>query len=383
MFQFNIKLENYNELCNYKKNSLNSKCKEIFDLGYRLMYPNLTNVSDENSLILSRLDEVTRNTPQISDLNRSITQLLGITSNSSKKGEFVEGIVEEYIIDKYSESSYEVKRSEGHCGDGWLTLPNSSKVIVEVKAYSKTVNECEVEKLRYDMKYNKINYGIMVSLGSKIQNSKLIDLELFNSNGENYYIVKLGPINNNKDILEIGFDLITKITNINSKNNGVIILEDCLLNKLNILLEKINHNQNLKDSYNNMVLDIYQKMDGFNQDMTLLFLEQKTILNQIVSEVNNNSIHNYEIHNDLDKISKYKDYKIYMNLLKVIDILNKKKVGYEIVKDKLKGNKIEMRISQEKLTILLLEMNLSLIITSKSVDLKSNKKNLELLNSFI
>lgn len=384
MFGFNINLKDYNELLNYKKVGLEKKCREIFNVGYKLMYPNLNNISEENGLILSRLDELTRNSPQISDLNKSITQLLGITSNSSKKGEFVEGIVEEYIKEKYSSNSYEVKRSEGHCGDGWLTLDNSSKVMVEVKAYSKTVNECEVEKLRYDMKYNKINFGIMVSLGSRIQNSKLVDLEMFSNEGNNYYIVKLGPVGNNKYLLDIGFDLISKITNIKDVNGNVIILEDCLLNKLNILLEKINQNNNLRDSYNNMMMDVYQKMDSFNQEMTLLFLEQKTIINQIIVEINNNSIHNYELSkNDMDKFDKYSKYKIYNNLLKVLDIIKNKDLKYSLEKDKIKSKKMDIKIGQDKLTISLIEMNLNIILTSKGNDTSSNKRNLELLNSLI
>lgn len=384
MFQFKGKLEDYPELGDIKKTQLSKKVKDIFDLGYKLMYPDISKITTQERVIFSQLEQITSNQPQISDLNKSITQLLGITSNSSKKGEMVEGIVEDYIKLKYSEDSYEVKRSEGHCGDGWLTLPNKSKAIVEVKAYSKTVNETEVEKLRYDMKYNQIPYAIMVSLGTKIQNARLIDLEIFNDNGKTFYIIKIGPIFESQDVLEIGFDLLEKISCLDKQEFNKVILEDNLLMKTNLLLEKINKNQQLKDSYRSMTFDIYQKMDGFNQEMSLLFLEQDQLIKQIISEIESNSIHSYILPEDgLVEIEKYKDNKIYLNLVKLIEMINSHKLEYKIVKDKLLSNKVEVKITQEKLGISLVGMNLSISITSKNGDVLSNKNNFELLDKLL
>ena len=336
MIKYDINLDKYIELKNYKKACLNKKIEDIFDIGYNLMFPKVSEISSDNSLIMSKLEEIKKSTPQIFDLNRSITQLIGITSNSSKKGEFVENIVESYINKKYSSSKYDVKRNEAHCGDGWLSFDNNKKIIVEVKSYSKTVNETEVNKLRYDMKYNKINYGILISLGSKIQNSKLIDLEIFNNDNSKCYIIKIGPINNNKDILDIGFDFIEKITNLYSNDNNKLILKDNLLNKMTALLNKINQNQNLKNNYNSLTVDIYRKMDNFNQEMTLLFLEQKNLINEIISEINNNTINNIEIEQcDLDMFLKYEKYKIYANLVKIINIIKEKKITFNLEKIKL------------------------------------------------
>lgn len=384
MFQYNIKLENYPELKKIKKSELKKKLDNIIKLGYNLMYPNTDNMSTSDKIIYNSLEELKSHQPEISSLNKSITQLLGITNNSSKKGELVEGIVEKYIKCKYSESSYTVKRSEAHCGDGWLNLNSGNKAIVEVKAYSKTVGEQEVEKLRYDMKYNQITFGIMVSLGTRIQNSKLIDLEMFSNNDKIYYIVKMGPIFESNDILEIGFDLLEKLSSINSINVGKVILEDNLLLKTNLLLEKISSNQRLKDSYRVMMFDIYQRLDNFNSEMSLLFMEQEYLIKNIVKEIESNSIHKYDILDDsLKCVECYKESKIYLNLLRLIDILERKKVKYEIKKNRIISKIMEVKICNEKLSLSLLDLNVSLSITSKSVDSIKNKKNWELLNSLL
>lgn len=384
MFQLNINLNEFSELIKLKKTEVKSKINDILKLGYDLMYPDTSKLSIQDKLIYSSLEELKSNQPQISDLNKSITQLLGITNNSSRKGEIVESFVEEYLKKKYSESSYVVKRSEGHCGDGWLSFSNKRKVIVEVKAYSKTVGIHEVEKLRNDMKYNQINLGIMVSLGTKIQNSKLIDLEIFSNNNKIYYIVKIGPVFESNDILDIGFDLLEKISNLDNNNFGKIILEDNLLLKTNLLLEKISSNQKLKASYHSMTFDIYHKMDSFNNEMSLLFLEQEQLVRQLLKEIEDNSMHNYNISEDgLKSIEKYKDYKCYLNLVKMLDVIKRNKLSYEIKKDKILTEKMDIKISQEKLTITLLNLNINLGITSKNNDIINNKKNMELIEKLL
>lgn len=384
MYQFNVDLNLYPELLDINKKKLHSKINTILKTGYELLYPKIENINDENKLILSKLDNIERNTPSILELNKSITQLIGISSNSSKKGELVESMIEEYVIKKYSSNKYQVKRSEPHCGDGWLLLPNNQTAIVEVKSYSKTVSNVEVEKLKYDMKYNDINLGIMVSLGTGIQNSNLIDLEMFSYNNKNFYIIKIGPLINEINILDLGFNLLEKVSNICQDNNKMIILEDNLLNKTKLLLEKINKNIKLREKYQNMTMEIYQKMDSFNQEMTLLFLEQEQLLKQIITEINDNSIYHLKItSSNIEELEKFNNYKIYNQLLKVMDLLKNKKIIFEINKDKIKSNKFELKITQEKLNIKLTNMNLSILLTSKNSDIKSNKMNFELLDKLL
>lgn len=379
MISLKLNTDEFPELQKIKKTELKNKIIDIFQLGYNLMYPEM---NSENNLILSKLNQLTSNTPQISDLNRSITQLLGLTNNSSKKGEMVEGIVEEYLKKKYSEKSYIVKRSEPHCGDGWLNLPNKTTVMVEVKAYSKVVNETEVEKLRYDMKYNNIKLGLMVSLGTKIQNSNTIDLELFNYNNKTFYIVKLGPIFNNLDLLETGLNLVEKLSNLEINNSKKIILENNLLEKTSLLLEKINQNNKLRESFNEMSLEIYQKMDNFSKNMTLLFLEEEQLLKQIITEINENSIQEIKIENKNLNLEKFSKYKIYPELLKLINLINNR-IEFNIKKDKLLSPKLEIKITQEKLGLNFIDLNLNISLTCKNSDIKKNKENYKLIDKII
>lgn len=384
MYQFKVNLNKYPELKKLKKVEVKNTIETIIDIGYKMMYPDLSKVNSDENLIISKLEKLEKNTPTISELNKSITQLLGVTNNSSRKGELVEGIVEEYLISKYSSNSYQVKRSEPHCGDGWLTLPNKKKVMVEVKAYSKTVGEQEVKKLRNDMKYNQINLSVMISLGTKIQNSKMVDLEVFTFNNKPYYIIKLGPISNNKEILDIGFCLIENISNIISNNLKKVIMEDNLLEKTSLLLEKINFNHQLRQNYQNMSMEIYQKMDNFNQDMLKIFIEQENLIREIVKEISENSIHQINLTEKTNKkISDFENYKIYPNLIKVVEFLDNINIEWSIDKGKIISKKLEIKISQEKLTIILLNQKINLVITSKSSDVKSNQLNLKLINQLL
>jgi len=384
MFQFKVDLEKYSELKSIKKTVLREKIEEIFDIGYKILHPKLNNIEPESNIIISKLEKLEKNTPNISELNKSITQLLGITNNSSRKGELVEGIVEEYLKSKYGKNSYNVKRSEAHCGDGWLTLPNKKKVIVEVKAYSKTVGEQEVDKLRYDMKYNQMNLGIMVSLGTKIQNSRIIDLEMFTNSNQPYYLIKLGPVGNNNELLEVAFNLVENLSNIITNKLGQVVIEEDLVNKTSLLMEKINFNQQLMKNYHSLSTDIYQKMEGFGQEMLKLFIEQELLIKSIVKEINNNSVNNINlVENDIVKLDKYRKNKIYSNLLKLVDFINSKKISWSLVKDKIITKKMEVKISQEKLTINLLSLKISLVLTSKSCDVKSNKSNIKLLEQLL
>lgn len=384
MFQFKVDLEKYTELKNLKKTVLKKKVDEIFNIGYKLLYPKLNNIKPDNNLIISKLEKLEKNTPNISELNKSITQLLGVTNNSSRKGELVEGIVEEYLKVKYSSNSYQVKRSEPHCGDGWLTLPNKKRVIVEVKAYSKTVGEQEVEKLRYDMKYNQINLGVMVSLGTKIQNSRIIDLEIFTSSNKPYYLIKLGPVGNNNELLEVAFNLVENLSNIITNNLRKVIIEDDLVNKTSLLMEKINFNQQLRQNYNSLSMDIYQKLESFGGEMLKLFMEQEILIKSIIKEINDSSVNQINLEdNDIKRLDKYKANKIYPNLLKLVDFINSKKIVWNLLKDKIISKNLEVKISQEKLTISLTSLKISLILTCKACDVKTNKSNLKLLEQLL
>ena len=35
-------------------------------------------------------------------------------------------------------------------------------MIIEVKNYNKTIDQCEIDKLKFDMKFNKISYAIFI-----------------------------------------------------------------------------------------------------------------------------------------------------------------------------------------------------------------------------
>ena len=372
MYQLDIDLKKYPELKKQKKSELDKSVKKIFDLGYKMKYPKI----EKNREIVSNI----RDGIQIDELNRSITQLLGVTSNSSKKGELVEGIVEEYVKARYGEKSYEVKRSEGHCGDGWLKLSNGIKCVVEVKAYLTTVNAKELEKLKYDMDYNDMRYGIMVSLGSNIQGSKLLDLETYERKGVKNYVIKLSHVSENYDMLDMGFNLLEKISEIDNSKKSVYYLEDKLREKIEILGDKINRSKKIREMYSNMSKEIGDRMSEFYVELTNMYLEQENILREISSEISSNSVKKLLIDdNELKKVEKFNSYKIYVNLIKVVDMLVRLGVGYKIDGNKMLSEKFEMKIGKEKLSINLFDIDVVIKLDVK----KENKNNLELLEKLL
>lgn len=381
MYKLEINLKDYPELLKQKKSCLNKSVKDIFNNGYNVLYPKLD--SNEN-LILSKLNTIENNSPHINELNKSISQLLGITSNSSRKGELGEQIVEKYINKKYGTSNYVVKRSEDHCGDGWLNL-NNKNIIVEVKAYSSTVNIKEVDKLKYDMEYNNINIGIMLSLGSDIQGSKLVDLEVFNIKNKKCYIIKVSHISQNYDLLDIGFNIMENINKLEiDKKNSVVLLEENLLEKITILHEKIKKTTKLRELFQSMTLEINSKMDLFYSELTNLYLEQEYCVKQICNEINKNSINKLEINkNNIIELEKFRKYKIYNNLLKIIDLLNRLKIKYSISDCKIFLDKGVIKILKDKLQINIENPLITLYITSKTNSTKSNKENMKLLEKLL
>ena len=381
MYKLEIDLKKYPELSKHKKSSLDKTVKEIFDKGYNLLYP----IMDTNeNLILSKLNTIENNSPHINELNKSISQLLGITSNSSRKGELGEQIVEQYINKKYGKSNYIVKRSEDHCGDGWLNV-NNNNIIVEVKAYSSTVNIKEIDKLKYDMEYNNINIGIMISIGSDIQGSKLVDLEVFNIKNKKCYIIKVSHISENYDLLDIGFNIMENINKLEiDKKNSVILLEENLLEKITVLHDKIKKTTKLRELFQNMSLEINSKMDLFYSELTNLYLEQEYCVKQICNEINKNSINKLEINsNNIIELEKFKIYKIYNNLLKKIYLLNRLKIKFKITDNKIFLENCIIKILKDKLQINIQNPLITLYIISKTNNGNSNKENFKLMEKLL
>ena len=114
--------------------------------------------------------------------------LLGIKNNSSKKGELAENFLENYFKNNYIDIVYENKAQLPHSGDAWLLLSNGVIIMIESKNYTSSVPLDELKKMEYDMKFNKIKFGMFISWQSNLNNYKPIDFYTFTYNNETYII---------------------------------------------------------------------------------------------------------------------------------------------------------------------------------------------------
>lgn len=168
-------------------------------------YTFLKNVSEKDSLVLSSvIDEIfnlgyhhyikslTANaTLAISNTNLKVeSETNNITDNkTTSKGQLGENVVYDILVEKFSDYQIENMSKIPHSGDIQVELGSKNKIIVEVKNYNKTIDQEQIDKLKFDMKYSNIYYSIFISLNSGIVGRKRFELETFYFNKQNYIIL--------------------------------------------------------------------------------------------------------------------------------------------------------------------------------------------------
>ena len=65
-------------------------------------------------------------TEKLVSLENSLSKLIGLSSNSNKKGNFAENMLEEAFSQRYGDITFERKSGTAHSGDAWLYLNNSN-----------------------------------------------------------------------------------------------------------------------------------------------------------------------------------------------------------------------------------------------------------------
>lgn len=210
---------------------------------------------------------------------------------SSVKGQIGENVVYDILVEKFPDFTIENTSKVGHSGDIQILLPNYNKVIVEVKNYNKTIDTIELEKLKYDMKFNKCNYAIFVSLNSGIVGKKRFQLETFHYDRENYYILYVpyaflkGIPNKKSVIVHNSVD--------DSLNNLTIKLEFCIciISNLSTVLKDHNHN------YNKHIEQIINEVNDIYNDFLLVKQSYIKMEENIKKALDNNmqNIKDYEI----------------------------------------------------------------------------------------
>lgn len=402
LIEFTLKLDEkeYPMLNNFKKKELDKYLLKIFKTGYQIHFPSNDKIEQqlEHNELLERIETIKEelkdqiNNSEIGDkinsLESSLTKLIGLSSNSCKKGNFGENVLEEIFSKRYGDIQFDRKSQVAHSGDAWLYLPDGKLIMLESKNYSTTVNKDEINKLQSDMINHHIKWGILASFNSSIQGMRELDLHTFNHNNETYFIIMISNLSADIHKLDLGLQIIRKlILTINDLPQFPWIIKDISqsLNELNQIVQK---NYFLRDSYYNMERDVQKSLSNYHiilRDYQYdIEIKIKEIISKITETMNTsieNNNNNYQLIMD-----KYHDKKILPIIVRLVDIIQNKKwiinydnetsdwiiqsKGIEMGKVKIQTKKAIINIPSNDLTI-----NLHL---GKD---KENKQNFEIIKS--
>jgi len=245
-----------------KINQLEFLIGEIFELGYFQYMKNLIKTDLQSSIINPNLN-------QINPIN-SITE----SKYSNAKGNLGENIVIDILIDKFSNCVVENMTKIPHSGDIQMTLSSGIKLIVEVKNYNKTIDQEQIDKLKFDMKFNNIRGALFVSLNSGIVGKKKFELEFFKNNIDDCFILYL-PYSMHR-IIPDKKNIITHNSIEDSISNLSIKLEFgiCIIQNI---ISKTNSNSILLS--NKLFSDI--ELDYMTSQFDSLYSEFKNVKNSI------------------------------------------------------------------------------------------------------
>lgn len=392
MLDFKIDTNKYPLLNNFKKKDLDVILNKIFNTGYYIHFPSNDNIIKQvemkevtnkiEEIKLDLIQEINKSdiTSKLTLLENSLSKLIGISNNSYKKGDFGENMIQEIFTQRYGDILFEKKNHIPHSGDAWLYLPNNMKIILEIKNYTNTVNKDEITKLEYDMKYNNINWGIMVSFNSNIMGMRELDFHTFVHNNTIYSVIMISNLSNDIHKLDLGVTIVRKL--ITNYNNYAIIKNDIndSLDNLNQIAKK---NYLLRDNYYNMEKEIMKNLSSYHVIMRDYMYDMEKIVQELINKIQNNNINiiNNSNNDVVNKyiINKYNDRKVIPLLVRLVDLADKKKwilqdSDNDIINILNVGN---IKIQQKKL---IFSTNNDISITLNLGKEQENLENLEYIN---
>ena len=279
--------------------------EEIFSLGYNAYLRNY--IKNENILIESN----------------SITE-----NKTSSKGILGESIVYDILINKFSDYQIENTSKIAHSGDIQVILPSKNKIIVEVKNYNKTIDQDQIEKIKFDMKFSSIYYAIFISLNSGIVGKKKFEIEIFYYNKQNYYIIYLPfamhKISPSKKNIIFHNNLEDSVLNLTLKLEYSI----CIISSI---AEKF-CKSNIEHNYNNNNLDeILNELNKYYDEYKIIKNSAIKMEENIKKILDNHliTIKDYE-NNIKNNINKLINKKIINNINKKINIEEYNKTVWNI-----------------------------------------------------
>lgn len=323
-FSCTITKKKFPELFSMKKRDRDKKIFKMMELGYSCYFKE---PSEYQENIPEHLYSIAHNKEMMEMLNK----LTGICNNSSKKGEFAENVIADYIKGHYLDCQYIDQSQKPHCGDGWL-VTNNTKIMIESKNYQTNISIDELDKMKRDMKENKINYGIFVSLQSDLIGFKTLDFHTFKDKDNNeYFIFIIGRLIKNINLLDVAIKFINSLnqkTLINfDKNESFNSIKD----DISSLNELIIANDNYAKQVINARLEINKILTNIEKEILNYTIKSNKIIDNIIQTLNSNV--EEPIQNNISVIfSKYGNHKLFDVVQKIISNLEIKNLTLELAK---------------------------------------------------
>lgn len=403
LFEVALQLDDkeYPILSTLKKKDLEKILVKIFKTGYMIHFPSndmvdmqveynevlerINSMKDELKLMISN-SEVSN---KINSLECSLSKLIGLSSNSFKKGNFGENVLEELFSQRYGDITFERKSGASHSGDAWLHLPDNKIIMLESKNYATTINKDEVAKLRADMITHHIRWGIMASFNSMIQGMKELDFYTFTHNNETYSVIMIGNLSSDMHKLDLALQISRKlISHLDNIDNFPWIVEDIgtTLMELNEIVQK---NYVLRDNYYNMEKGIQQLLSTYHVTLRDYQYELEKKINSItdkIQETMKESIKEKKIISYDEMLQKYEDKKIFPIVVRFVDLAKDKKwsISYDedasdwiINRKDMEVGRVKFQLKKATITIPSNDLTLNLHLGKE----KENKQNLDIIKS--
>ena len=319
-----------------KKKDMNEYLLKIFKTGYTIHFPSNNTIEQQieikqleetiNNVKSEIIDEINSNNinDKINSLESTLNRLIGISSNSCKKGEFGELLLEEIISQRYGDIVYDKKSHTPHSGDAWLYFPDGKKIILEIKNYNYTVNKDEITKLQSDMITCNIKWGLFVSLNSNIMGMKEMDFHTFTHNNTTYSVIMISNLSTDITKLDLGMQLIRKLIGTLDDMNCFPWIKKDINSSLDELYQIVNKNYILRDSYYSMERDIIKNLSSYHTILRNYQYEIEMKINQLIEKISSitSTIKKSDDYKTI--LDKHSNKKIISLLVRIVDLAQNK-----------------------------------------------------------
>jgi hypothetical protein len=298
-----VDLSRYPLLCNTHGEQLKANIEDIIrnliDIGYdtkfgltTIVQPNIHEPLTIESSIYNHISSLHKRTEKTEDtmteLTSTLHKLIGISSNSAKKGGFAEDILEHTIKMRYGDIRFEAKNQTAHSADAWLHLPDNQIIMLESKNYTNTVSKKELDKFEADMITHGVHWGILISFNSPISGMRELDYYVFTHNKQTYVIFIISNIQTVDDfhrLLDLGLQLMRRHIQLEKQNIKLDYVAQDVSAALSDLHKLIAKNNTLRDAFYTMEREIHKSTNEYYGILRNYQYEIDTTIQHIIQKV--------------------------------------------------------------------------------------------------